>query len=665
VGRWWLIVLILAQVPAAAQSSSFTPSFQASALPAPCTTGTAVTVVTGDFNGDHKPDLAIVCGDTSSTPPTAEISVLLGNGDGTFQPPLVTSLETLTFYKPLSSPFYFGAFVAVDVNGDGRTDLVFNGYGPLITVNTPNATDNLPSSDIIVMLSGPDGTLGAPSTISKGTPYFVEAAADINGDGIPDLLLDGGGFNGFPVGFAVMLGQPGGSFSAPSPLPAPAGSVTPVLDLAADFTAAGTPDIALFEDGGMHGGFILLNNGNGSFQAPAPIPGLPVSPVLAGDFTGDGTLDIAAAGNVVLGESGQIVVALYVALGNGDGTFQQALGPISLHGSRLVGLDINGDGKLDLAQQDGDLVTFFLSNGDGTFQVLDLSVGAPFNPTVVADFNGDGKPDMADTAYVALNTTVIATGTPPPPATGPTITSVVSASDYGDFPTVGPGSWVEIYGTNLAPEKLQWAGSDFTGDNAPTSLDGVSVSIGTQSAFVEYISAIQINAQLPSNIATGGPLQLTVTNGNNTSSAFNITVNTTQPGLLAPASFKIGGNQYVVAQHSNGSYVLPTGAISGVNSSPAQPGEEIVIYGVGFGPVTPNIPAGEIVTETNQLSTSFAILFGQTSAQLKYDGLAPNYVGLYQFNVAVPAVANNDLVPLTFNLGGVADSQTLFTAVHQ
>jgi uncharacterized protein (TIGR03437 family) len=145
----------------------------------------------------------------------------------------------------------------------------------------------------------------------------------------------------------------------------------------------------------------------------------------------------------------------------------------------------------------------------------------------------------------------------------------------------------------------------------------------------------------------------------------NLTVNATEPGLLAPASFKIGSNQYVVAQHSNGSYVLPVGAISGVASSPAKPGEIVVIYGVGFGSVVPSIPAGEIVTETNQLSASFEVLFGKTPARTPYFGLAPSFVGLYQFNVTVPEVANNDLVPLTFNLGGVAGAQTLFTAVQQ
>ncbi len=252
-----------------------------------------------------------------------------------------------------------------------------------------------------------------------------------------------------------------------------------------------------------------------------------------------------------------------------------------------------------------------------------------------------------------------------PASPGPSISAVVSASAFGGFSSVAPGSWVEIYGSNLAPGTQGWTGSDFKGNNAPTSLNGVSVSIGGKAAFVDYISPTQVNAQLPSNIATGGTLQLTLTNGSATSAAVNLMVNPTEPGLLAPASFKIGGNQYVVAQHSDGTYVLPVGAISGVDSSPAKPGETVVIYGVGFGPVTPNIPAGEIVTEANQLSASFEVLFGQTAAKLPYFGLAPNFVGLYQFNVTVPAVANNDLVPLTFKLGGTPGKQTLFTAVQK
>ena len=142
-------------------------------------------------------------------------------------------------------------------------------------------------------------------------------------------------------------------------------------------------------------------------------------------------------------------------------------------------------------------------------------------------------------------------------------------------------------------------------------------------------------------------------------------MNATQPGLLAPAWFKIGGNQYVVAQLPDGNYVLPTGSIAGVNSRPAQPGETIVIYGIGFGPVLPNISAGQIVTGTNQLAAPLQILFAQTTAQVPYEGLAPGFVGLYQFNIVVPAVPDSKLVPFTFNLGGVAGKQTLYTAVHQ
>ena len=249
---------------------------------------------------------------------------------------------------------------------------------------------------------------------------------------------------------------------------------------------------------------------------------------------------------------------------------------------------------------------------------------------------------------------------------GPAIYSVASASDYSSGPssTSAPGSWIEIYGNNLAPSTQGWTSADFNGNTAPTSLNGVSVMIGGQAAFVDYVSGNQVNAQLPSNIAAG-ELPLTVTNGGVTGAPVEVTVNATQPGLLAPQNFFAGGNQYVVALLPDGSYVLPTGAIPGVNSRPAQPGEIIVMYGIGFGSVTPNIPAGEIATGDSQLVLPFEILFGQTEAQLTYFGLAPTFVGLYQFNVTVPSVPDSDLVPLTFNLGGAPGTQRLFTAVHQ
>lgn len=245
----------------------------------------------------------------------------------------------------------------------------------------------------------------------------------------------------------------------------------------------------------------------------------------------------------------------------------------------------------------------------------------------------------------------------------PSISGVVSASAFGGFSAVAPGSWVEIYGSNLASGTASWTGSDFVNGYAPTSLNKVSVTIGTESAFVDYVSPGQVNAQLPSSISPG-ILPITLTNNGVTSAPLNLTVNAVEPGLLAPASFKINGSQYVVAQHLDGSYVLPVGAISGATSSPAKPGETIIIYGVGFGSVTPNIPAGQIASGESQLVLPIDILFGSSTAQLGYFGLTPGLVGLYQFNVVVPSVSSSNLVPLTFTLNGVPGTQTLFTAVE-
>jgi len=251
-------------------------------------------------------------------------------------------------------------------------------------------------------------------------------------------------------------------------------------------------------------------------------------------------------------------------------------------------------------------------------------------------------------------------------AAAPQVSKVISASAFGAFNAVAPGTWVEIYGSNLSPATRQWSGNDFTGNAAPTALDGVQVTIGGEPAFVDYISADgQINAQLPSDLPTGSPLQLRVTSNGVASNPVNVTVNAVQPGLLAPVSFQVDGNQYVAAVLPDGSFALPVGAIAGVNSRPANPGEIVTLYGIGFGPVTPSAAAGQVVTQQNQLTLPFQVMFGQTPAQLTYYGLAPTMVGLYQFDVVVPSVPTSDAVALTFNLGKVAGSQTLYIAVSQ
>jgi uncharacterized protein (TIGR03437 family) len=241
---------------------------------------------------------------------------------------------------------------------------------------------------------------------------------------------------------------------------------------------------------------------------------------------------------------------------------------------------------------------------------------------------------------------------------------VVSASAFGDFTAIAPGSWIEIYGSNLATNSRSWASSDFSGVNAPTSLDGTSVTIGGQAAFIDYISSGQVNAQVPSNVATGSQ-QVIVTTTRGPSAPYMITVNLVQPGLLAPSPFSVGGKQNVVALFPDATtYVLPPGTIGGIVSKRAKPGDAITLYGIGFGQVTPGIPAGQIVGQLNTVAAPLQIFFGSTPATFSYDGLAPSAVGLYQFNVTVPNIPGDDFVPLTFMIGGVPGAQTLYIAVQ-
>lgn len=241
---------------------------------------------------------------------------------------------------------------------------------------------------------------------------------------------------------------------------------------------------------------------------------------------------------------------------------------------------------------------------------------------------------------------------------------IVSASAFGGFTSIAPGSWIEIYGVNLASATQGWFGSDFTNGVAPTMLGDVTVSVGGTAAFIDYISPGQVNALVPSDApVSSGWVYITLTNPNGTSEGFPIYVNQTQPGLLAPSTFVVSGKQYVAALLSDGSFALPENAIPGVASRPAVPGETATIYGVGFGPVIPDFPAGTVVTAENSLLTAPQFLFGTTSATLSYDGLAPSLTGLYQFNVVVPNVSANNAVPLSFNLVGVKGSQALYIAV--
>jgi uncharacterized protein (TIGR03437 family) len=241
---------------------------------------------------------------------------------------------------------------------------------------------------------------------------------------------------------------------------------------------------------------------------------------------------------------------------------------------------------------------------------------------------------------------------------------VVNLSAFGGGETLSQGSWVEIYGRNLASTTAGWTGANFNNGVGPTSLQGISVSIGGEPSFVDYVSPGQVDVLLPSDAVTGAT-SITITNANGTSDPYYVDVDHILPSLLAPSSFIIGGKQYVAAFNPDGSFALPTGAVVGVSSHPATPGQTLVMYGIGFGPVSDGVTAGTLATIMDSLTSPLVLNFGTTKAALAYAGLVAGYTGLYQINVVVPTLAANSALPVTFTLGTTGGTQTLYIAVQQ
>ena len=354
------------------------------------------------------------------------------------------------------------------------------------------------------------------------------------------------------------------------------------------------------------------------------------------------------------------VSAVYTGLGGGaismilayPGNGQSPLTAISqTPGSNLVFFNLSaGSLVVRLTPNSGAPVTFYYPNFTFFFSTQTCTgssacsvsqVGATPGATIAGPVNGqfDATPIIR------------------------TSQGVITASGYGAFPAITSSGWMEIYGTNLGTVPSQvWAAGDFRGTLAPTTLGGTKVTVGGLPAFIEYVTPDQINAQVPSGLPAG-PQPVVVTTAGGASVAYTITVNQVQPGLLAVPAFRLAAGQYAVALFPDGvTYVLPI-PVAGVPTRRAKPGDTIVFYGVGFGPVTPAIPAGQQVTQANNLTGSLQAFFGGTQATVSFAGLVAGNVGLYQFNVVVPNIAPNDAVPFTYSLNGTAVSQSLLVAV--
>ena len=243
---------------------------------------------------------------------------------------------------------------------------------------------------------------------------------------------------------------------------------------------------------------------------------------------------------------------------------------------------------------------------------------------------------------------------------------VISSSGFGAATSIAPGSFIEIYGSNLAVDTNLWSGRNFIGGLAPTWLDGTAVTIGGIPAYVVYVSPTQINALVPFNVPTGTAEPVIVTNSGGVSAAQNVAVNALQPGLLATPLTNIGGIQYAVALFPDFStYVLPSGAISTAASTPAQPGDTIVLFGTGFGPVSTGIASGQIVTQANSLVNPVQFSIGGVPATTTYQGLGPGEAGVYQFDIVVPSGVPAGNAALTFTqTNGGSGTQMLYVAIQ-
>ena len=299
-----------------------------------------------------------------------------------------------------------------------------------------------------------------------------------------------------------------------------------------------------------------------------------------------------------------------------------------------------------------------------TLIVAPNTSGAALNATIsIAGVSVTVKQASGQTAYTCTNTTP------------PVITSVDSASSYGGYSYFASGSWLEIKGANLADptdprlaaaNPGQWTSSDFNGVNAPTSLDGISVSVNGKPAYVWYLSPAQLNVQAPENSATGN-IAITVTNCKAISQPFTFARKALAPGMLAPSNYTAGGTPYMVATFvSDGAYVLntSTGVAFDLNSRPAKPGDLIVAYGIGFGDVTPSILPGVIVQQSNSLINPVTISFGSTNATLSYSGLAGSFVGLYEFYITVPSGLANGDYQINVSQNGTTVPQTMYLTVQ-
>ena len=443
----------------------------------------AVLTVVADVNGDGKPDLVVAnsCPPNSSCYSPADegsVGVLLGNGDGTFRSVVV-----------YDSGGALATWVAVaDVNGDGKPDLV--------VTNLCANTSSCANGTVSVLLGNGDGTFQAAVAYNSGIAAESVAVADMNGDGKPDLVMSNcTNCSTYGDGsVAILLGNGDGTFQAAHSIDS--GGENPDSIAVADLNGDGKPDVIVGQCSAPPVDCevgVLLGNGDGTLQPAVNYSSGADQPmsVAVADVNGDGKLDVLIS-NQGTGDHNLFNGAEGVLLGNGDGIFQPAV-IYDAGGIRTAGLavaDVNGDGKLDVVVTDqsgscltGSTVAVLLGNGDGTFQT---AVGFCFagslpSSVAAADVNGDGRSDLIATNRCGASCGISVVG-----VLINTGTTVILSPTSLNFAPQAPG-------TSSSPQTVTLTNRG----TAALALSGITISGANAAGFTQTNncpSALAVNA---------------------------------------------------------------------------------------------------------------------------------------------------------------------------